>query len=118
LITVTCFLVNSCINSLNVSGHASSYNNKVICAAVSVLTRTVCEITCRLKGVASECIAHEPGNVSLNINNIDDEVQERYKGITDFFLIGLIGIKSDSPESIKININNKEWYNGSQERWW
>ncbi len=38
--------------------------------------------------------------------------------VTDFFLVGLIAVAKDFPEAIKLKINNKDWYNGTQERWW
>lgn len=107
------------IKNLEVLGHASSsIDNKVICAAVSCLSRTVCDIATRLKGVKSDFSAPMAGNVMLNIHDVDSCVQERFSGITDYFLIGIIGIKLDYPESIKLKINNKEWYDGSQKRWW
>jgi uncharacterized protein len=103
---------------LDVSGHANDNNKEVICAAVSCLTRTVCEITTRLSGVTSKCSASKPGNVCLEIDDIGIDIQEMFSGITDFLLYGLIGIKRDYPESIKLNIDKKEWYDGSQKRWW
>ncbi|MGL1891922.1 MAG: ribosomal-processing cysteine protease Prp [Spirochaetaceae bacterium] len=119
MINIICNTNNSLIVFLEVNGHASNnINNNVICAAVSCLTRTVCEITTRLKGVTSDCSAPNPGNVMLSIHNVEITVQEMFSGVTDFLLIGLIGIKRDYPESIKLKINNKEWYDGSQKRWW
>lgn len=119
MIHVICLTKDSNIKYLELSGHASgNHENEVICAAVSCLTRTVCEITTRLNGVISECNAPEPGSLILKINKIDKSIQERFYGITDFLLIGIIGIVKDYPESITLKINNKEWYDGSQKRWW
>ena len=119
MIEVSCVTYNSMIKSLEIVGHASnSNNNDIICAAVSCLSRTVCDITTRLNGINSELRAPKAGNIMLKIHDIDNCIHGRFSGITDFFLIGIIGIKKDYPESIKLKINNKEWYNGSQERWW
>ncbi len=119
MIQVICVTEYSNIKYLELSGHATgNQENAIICAAVSCLTRTVCELASRLKGVTSECSAPEPGNIMLNIHNIDKNIQERFFGITDFLLIGIIGIIRDYPESITLKINSKEWYDGSQKRWW
>ena len=107
------------IVKLKIIGHASnSNNNEIICASVSCLSRTVCDITTRLNGISSEFRAPRPGNIMLKIHSVDNCIQEKFSGITDFFLVGIIGLKKDYPESIKLKINNKEWYDGSQERWW
>lgn len=107
------------LKRVEVFGHASNTSeNSVICAAVSCLSRTVGEIASRLNGVSSCFEAPKHGELLLTVNSIDESVHERFCGITDFFIIGIIGVVRDYPESIKLKINNKEWYNGSQERWW
>lgn len=119
MIQVICKTDNSNITYLEVTGHASnSSKNALICASVSCLTRTVCEIISRMNGVDSICSAPDPGNVVLEIYDIKKSIQEHLSGITDFYLLGIIGIINDYPESIILKINNKEWYDGSQERWW
>lgn len=119
MINISCNTESSIIKFIEVEGHATDVENKkIICAGVSCLTRTVCEIITRLKGVTSSCEVSKPGNVMLKLHDVDEGVQERIAGITDFLIFGLIGIKRDYPDSLKLKINNKEWYNGTQKRWW
>lgn len=119
MIHVICNIENSVIKLLEVSGHScGGKNDVIICAAVSCLSRTVCEIVTRMNGVSSDCKASAPGDVVLSLHNYKKIDRDRLFGITDFLIFGMIGIKRDYPESIKLNINNKEWYDGSQKRWW
>ncbi len=119
MISVTCNTDSSIIKFIEILGHSSgSDDDKIICAAVSCLTRTACEIMTRLNGVVSEFYASEPGSVVLLVHDYKKSVQDKLSGISDFLLLGLIGIIRDYPESIKLKINNKEWYDGSQKRWW
>jgi len=119
LIEVICITEDSYLTYLKVSGHASKdRNNTIICSAVSCLTRTVCEITTRLKGVSSKCSAPNPGDVLLTIERVNENIKDRFCGITDYLLIGIIGVVRDYPDSVTLKINNKEWYDGSQKRWW
>ena len=119
MISVTCITDFSIVKSFEVLGHSSgSEDDKIICAAVSCLTRTAGEIITRLNGVVSEFCAPEPGSVVLLVHNYKECIQDKLSGITDFLLFGLIGIIRDYPGSIKLKINNKEWYDGSQKRWW
>ncbi len=119
MINITCETRASNIKYFEVLGHAGgSDNEKIICAAVSCLTGTACEIISRLNGVISEFCAPKPGYVKLCVHSFEESVQEKLSGITDFLLFGLVGIIRDNPGSIKLKINNKEWYDGSQKRWW
>ncbi len=119
MIDVRCTVDLSIIKSLVVTGHAEfSSNNKIVCAAVSTLVRTLCELVTRYNGVVADCDAPEPGNVMLKIHNVDDMFLDGMSAVTDFFLVGLIAVAKDFPEAIKLKINNKDWYNGTQERWW
>ncbi|MBN2619040.1 MAG: ribosomal-processing cysteine protease Prp [Spirochaetales bacterium] len=119
MIKVICIVENSLLKYIKVTGHADNKNQKIIvCTAVSCLIRTACDITRRLIGVDSYIDAPNPGYVVLKVNNIENCLKEKYIGITDYLIYGLIGVKHDFPDSIKLKINNKEWYDGSQKRWW
>ena len=118
MINILCGTENSLLEFLNVSGHAQGSKQNVVCSAVTCLTRTALEITTRLRGITINSSAPDPGIVKLEIVNIENDIQDKVSGITDFLLIGLIGIKRDFPEYVKLEINDKEWYDGSQKRWW
>ncbi len=119
MISIDCKTKDSIIKFVEVSGHAENHDTKtIVCSAVSCLIRTVCEIVSRNSCIDSECQAADPGEVVLKVHDFKNNVQDKLSGVTDFLLFGLIGIKRDYPESIKLKINNKEWYDGSQKRWW
>lgn len=119
MVLISCDIKDGHLVHLKVDGHAGNdENGRIACAAISCLTRTICDMTERLIGVTSVCSAPEPGNVVLDINNIDNCLYEMFSGVTDFFIYGIIGVKMDYSNAVQIKINNKEWYNGSQERWW
>ena len=117
MINAQVYIESSVLTKVLVTGHADS-NAKIVCAGVSSLVRTLCELVSRYKKVVSSCEATKPGEVMLVIHSFDISIQGELVGVTDFFLLGLIALANDSPESIKLQINNKEWYDGYKERWW
>ncbi len=117
MINAQIFTKSSVISRVLVTGHADS-NAKIVCASVSSLVRTLCELVSRYKKVVSTCEAAKPGEVMLEIHSFDISIQGEMVGVTDYFLLGLVALANDSPEAFKLQINNKEWYDGYKERWW
>ena len=118
MILVSCNVLDGILMDLKISGHAKGRSSVEVCAGVSCLSRTVCEIVSRMGDVFSKCETTGPGDIVLEIHNVKKTVQGRMSGVTDFLLFGIIGLVRDYPDTVKLKINNKEWYDGSQKRWW
>lgn len=66
-----------------------------------------------MNGVDALCLAPRPGELEISVTDFPIDVKGHLTGITDFLLKGLCDTVTDYPDSLKLNINNKEWYNGS-----
>ncbi len=75
-----------------------------VCAAVSILLRTLGRLAELEKGLDINSRAERPGDFFLDITRISSEVQERWKGVGSMALKGLSDLSRDYPEIIKLVI--------------
>ncbi|MBN1524178.1 MAG: ribosomal-processing cysteine protease Prp [Spirochaetales bacterium] len=100
---------HECISELNVTGHAGLdiKGNDPLCAAVSILTRTLLTAL-YATGVADIKDEHEQeGMLAAEITIQDSADFSRIAGITAFFLTGLFELQNDYPQTIMIDLFTK-----------
>lgn len=103
------------LSYLNAEGHAGNEiaGSNIPCAAVSVLLRTAWEVSASMDSVKLAGKAEKPGFLTIEIVEYPDSRRDMLKGITEFLLVGLRGVKKDYPDRLEIMIEEDGGYNGT-----
>ena len=95
-----------CIEELRASGHAgvARHGADIVCAAVTAVLRTTVEVLHSRPGVRCQGEAPVEGELTLTVYHIPAESLEWARGVTDFLLAGCLGIQSEAPEAVAVEI--------------
>ena len=93
------------IKSCSAKGHANAgkTGTDIVCAAVSVLIRTLARVLSAKKGINIQSAAVEPGNLWLKID-YTAEGRDFLSACGEFFVTGLRSLTEEYPDKCKINI--------------
>jgi hypothetical protein len=96
------------IKSCQVSGHAGAgpRNGDVVCAAVSVLSRTALRTLSKLEGVSVRGKAPQRGDLFMEIE-YTEACRGQVAGITAFLLEGFISVSEEFPEHCCVRIQRE-----------
>jgi len=97
------------LKSCRVSGHAGAgkRGNDIVCAAVSVLTRTIVRVLSERKDIRIQGDIPEPGNFYLEAE-YTPEGREFLAGVGTFLIEGLRSISAEFPDNCKVNIERRK----------
>lgn len=103
-----CFHPDGVIQSAIAEGHAGTApgGSNVACAAVTVLLRTAYETAAGYDGVTVSGRAPASGFLSFEVGRYPPGAVDRLKGVGDFLVVGLSGIKREYPGLIELNIES------------
>ena len=99
-------LFKSCI----ISGHAGAgpVGSDIVCAAVSVLSRTAFKVLSEREGLVVRGEAPERGEFRLELSDYpDEENREFVSGIGAFLIEGLLFVSEKFPEFCKVSIEDR-----------
>lgn len=96
------------LRSCQVSGHAGAgpRNGDVVCAAVSVLSRTALRTLSKIEGVTARGKAPERGELFMEID-YTEACMAQVAGITAFLLEGLVSVSEEFPEHCCVRIQRE-----------
>ena len=96
------------LRSCRVQGHAGagSKGNDIVCAAVSVLTRTVVRVLSGKKGISIRGSIPEHGNFLMEAD-YNEESREFLAGAGAFLCEGLLSVAEEFPDKCKVNIERR-----------
>jgi len=98
-----------CLSEIRVTGHAGQglrgkdpgYGD-TLCAAVSVLTRTLLNALHKEAAVSIDKQDEEKGIIQARVVGDKKGRESRISGITGFFITGIFDLKKDFPESLDV----------------
>ena len=92
------------IETLSASGHAGMMRESgdPVCAAVSVLIRTLVLFLKTRPEFESDIRIPERGHVFLSVGTVPAESGDCWESICEFFLLGLRSIENDYPEAFNL----------------
>jgi len=95
------------LGSCRVSGHAGAgkRGSDIVCAAVSVLTRTIVQVLSGRKGITVRGSIPERGNFSMEAE-YTPEGREFLAGAGTFLIEGLFSVSAEFPEHCKVTIKS------------
>jgi uncharacterized protein YsxB (DUF464 family) len=93
-----------CLRRLQARGHSFLKNRdySVACAAVSCLLRTAAGLF--EAEMDSRISLPLEGNMDITIGKIPASLRERFRGITDFLVCGLVRISEEAPEELSVQV--------------
>jgi hypothetical protein len=96
------------LRSCQVSGHAGAgpRNGDVVCAAVSVLSRTALRTLSKIEGVTARGNAPERGKLFMEID-YTEACMAQVAGITVFLLEGFVSVSEEFPEHCCVRIQRE-----------
>ncbi|MDR1315645.1 MAG: ribosomal-processing cysteine protease Prp [Spirochaetales bacterium] len=96
-----------CLRRLQARGHSFARDGySPACAAVSCLLRTAGELF-GAEGAADVRISlPAEGNMDITVGEIPLSLGERFRGITDFLVIGLARISEEAPEDLFVQVSH------------
>ncbi|AEJ18937.1 ribosomal-processing cysteine protease Prp [Gracilinema caldarium] len=96
------------IKSCKVSGHAGAgpRNGDVVCAAVSVLSRTALRTLTKTDGVTARGKAPQRGELFMEIDYTEAS-KDQVAGITAFLLEGMLSVSEEFPEHCCVRIQRE-----------
>ena len=99
------------LRSCCVSGHsgAGKRGGDIICAAVSVLTRTLIRVLSGREGVTIRGSIPEQGNFWME-TEYSPEGREFLSGAGAFLIEGLLSVSAEFPENCKVTIERRNSY--------
>jgi len=99
------------LSSCRVTGHAGAgkRGSDIVCAAVSVLTRTIVQVLAGRKDVAVRACIPERGNFSMEAEYIP-EGREFLAAAGSFLIEGLLSVSAEFPEYCRVNIERRNSY--------
>ena len=108
-------LENGILKSCRISGHAGAgpKGADIVCAAVSVLSRTACKTLSGRKGISVNSDFPERGEFFLNVNAAGPENLEFLAGIGSFLTEGLLSVSGEFPDFCNVTIEDRRDNNGS-----
>ena len=97
------------LKSCRVSGHAGAgkRGNDIVCAAVSVLTRTTIRVLAGREDIRIQGDIPEPGNFYLDVE-YKPEGREFLNAAGTFLMEGLLSVSEEFPENCKVNIERRK----------
>ena len=100
-------LLRSCL----VKGHAGAgrAGNDIVCAAVSVLTRTILLVLHQRKDIIFRAIP-EQGNFLMEVLNCDPGGRDFLAGAGSFLIEGLLSVQSEFPGFCNVTIERRNSY--------
>jgi uncharacterized protein YsxB (DUF464 family) len=95
-----------CIRSCYVEGHSflTRPGEDILCAAVTVLLRTVHRVLYSDKGVGFKGSDPESGKMSFIMKWIPEIKVSRMQGISDYLIRGLKDLEAEYPDRLKVSI--------------
>ena len=110
MITAKLVLEGGLLKSCRISGHANAgpKGTDIVCAAVTVLGRTVCKVLSEKKGIKTVCILPERGELQLDIVSADPECIGFLAGAGTFLLEGLLSVTKEYPGNFTVIIERSE----------
>ena len=99
------------LRSCRVSGHAGAgkQGSDIVCAAVSVLTRTIVRSLSGKKGIKIRGSIPEQGDFSIEAE-YTAESREFLAGAGAFFVEGLLSVSAEFPDYCKVTIERRNSY--------
>ena len=97
------------LKSCRVSGHAGAgkRGNDIVCAAVSVLTRTTIRVLAGREDINIQGDIPEPGNFYLDVE-YRPEGREFLNAAGTFLMEGLLSVSEEFPDNCKVNIERRK----------
>lgn len=98
-----------CLKEFQASGHARAARagEDIVCAAVTVLLRTCARLVSSTAGDTALVAAPKPGQMTLILGSWPAEKVEWLRGITDFLLAGVAGLRNEYPDRLTVKINGQ-----------
>lgn len=92
------------IKSLQMKGHAGIgfRGSDPVCGAVSSLVSTYNHLISSVSDIEAESRWEERGEITIVNIGWSSELDSWYKGISDFFIQGILDIEKDSPQAVNI----------------
>jgi uncharacterized protein YsxB (DUF464 family) len=99
------------LSSCRISGHAGAgkQGGDIVCAAVSVLAKTVVQVLSGREGITIRGDIPDRGNFSMEAEYTASG-REYLAGAGAFLIKGLISVQADFPENCKVNIERRNSY--------
>ena len=96
------------LRSCRVSGHAGAgqRGSDIVCAAVSVLTRTVIQVLSGKKGVTIRGDIPGQGNFRMEVD-YESEAGDFLAGVSAFLTEGLLSVSREFPDRCKVIIKSE-----------
>ena len=96
------------LSSCSASGHAGAgeTGTDIICAAVSVLMRTLVRVLSNRKGISIRSAAPEPGRLWLEIE-YTAEGSDYLSAAGDFLITGLGSVADEFPKNCKLTVTER-----------
>jgi len=107
LIRIKVFLErNCCLKGLESFGHAglALKGSDILCAAVTILLRTVGKVLTHRKGMVVFRDVAKPGVFSILVQKYEPENLSWLLGVTDTLVGGLEDLVEEYPENLKLEI--------------
>jgi uncharacterized protein YsxB (DUF464 family) len=100
-------LLRSCL----VNGHAGAgvKGSDIVCAAVSVLTRTIVRVLSGRKDITIRGSIHIEGNFQME-TDYDIKGREFLAAAGAFLSDGLLSVAEEFPDNCKVNIERRNYY--------
>ena len=97
------------LKSCRVSGHAGAgkRGEDIVCAAVSVLTRTAINVLSGRKDITIRGDIPEPGNFYLE-TEYSPEGREFLSAVGTFLIEGLLSVSKEFPDNCKVSIERRK----------
>ena len=99
------------LRSCRVQGHAGAglRGEDIVCAAVSVLTRTIVRVLSGRKGVTIRGSIPEQGNFMMEAD-YSPEAREFLDAAGSFLIEGLMSVSAEFPDYCRVNIERRNFY--------
>lgn len=106
MIDVSARVRGGCLYGLSVTGHAGRRLKlgDPVCAAVSVLVRSLFFYLENHPAIEYSFAFPERGEAFLEVTGLPAEEFESWKGVCEFFLLGITSVKADAPRSVDLQI--------------
>jgi uncharacterized protein YsxB (DUF464 family) len=96
-----------CLKYIHLSGHAGggAGGYYIVCAAVTALSRTFGQVIENRIGICSSGNAASEGQFDIRIKDVDTAQREWFRGVSDFFILGIAKLARENPETMTIEYN-------------
>lgn len=93
-----------CIRKCDAEGHSllANQGSDILCAAVTILLRTVSRVLHTDKGIGFKINAPETGKLGFIVKWIPESKISRMQGISDFLMFGLKDLEAEYPGRLKL----------------